>query len=380
LVPKELELIVAAHRFNRDKSKAEAHFLSGVKRAFRMMCEYGHHSFPTTIFYAFKQSEDEAKDKEEIARVSTGWEVMLEGLLNAGFQISGTWPIRTELITSLKASVNALASSIVLVCRPHPLDAPVATRREFIAALKRELPPALKQLQQGAIAPVDLAQAAIGPGMAVFSRFSQVLEADGSPMRVRIALALINQALDEFLAEQEGEFDSDTRWALAWFEQFSHGEGPYGDAETLSKAKNTSVDGLVRAGVLEARAGKVRLLRRDELTPLSHFGRGAGGVGPGARLPSPPVGEGPGVRGNVWASTQYLIRALDQSGEGAAADLLRRLGDVGQTARDLAYRLYAICERKGWAQEARVYNMLAAVWPRLAELAGRAEAKPVELL
>ena len=196
--------------------------------------------------------------------------------------------------------------------------------------------------------------------MAVFSRYSQVLEADGTPMRVRAALVLINQTLDEFLTEQEGEFDSDTRWALAWFEQFGQSEGPFGDAETLSKAKNTSIDGLVRAGILEARAGKVRLLGRDELDPDW----------------TPERDD----RRAVWEATQYLIRALDQGGEQAAADLLRRLGSLGETARDLAYRLYSICERKGWAQEALAYNMLAAAWPRLSELAARSEPKQESLL
>ncbi len=370
LTPKAQELVADPSRHG-NSDKARRFFEDGMGKVFANMRLKHHPNYPLTVFYAFKQAETENSPEDESNRdivstvASTGWETMLEALMQAGFSINGTWPMRTERPGRLRATgSNALASSIVLVCRPRPQDAPVATRREFIAALKRELPPALKQLQQGAIAPVDLAQATIGPGMAVFSRFSQVLEADGSPMRVRTALALINQALDEYLAEQEGEFDSDTRWALAWFEQFGHNEGPFGDAETLSKAKNTSIEGLVRAGVLEARAGKVRLLRRDEYSPL-----------PPGRSET-----GPGGREGVWESAQYLIRALDHGGEEAAADLLRRLGDVGQTARDLAYRLYAICERKGWAQEALAYNMLAAAWPRLAELAGRVETKQAGLL
>jgi putative DNA methylase len=190
---------------------------------------------------------------------------MLEGVVQAGFSVSGTWPIRTELVTSLKKSVSALASSIVLVCRPRPANAPLATRKEFMNALRRELPEALKDLQHGNIAPVDLAQAAIGPGMAVFTRYSKVIETDGSPMTVRTALGIINQVLDEVLAEQEGDFDADTRWALAWFEQFGMAEGPFGVAETLSKAKNTAVGGLVEARVVRARGGKVQLLGRAEL-------------------------------------------------------------------------------------------------------------------
>lgn len=259
--------------------------------------------------------------------------------------------MRTEQPGGLRViGQNSLASSIVLVCRPRPADAPTLTRRDFLAALKRELPPALHQLQQGGIAPVDLAQAAIGPGMAVFSRCKQVLEADGSPMTVRTALALINQALDEYLSEQEGEYDADTRWALAWYEQYGFNEGPYGEAETLSRAKNTSVDGLAQAGIVHARAGKVRLLRREEL----------------------PVDWQPAKdnRPTVWEAVQQLIRALENQGEGAAAALFAQLGSLGESARDLAYRLYSLCERKGWAQDALGYNMLVVAWPRIKEQAG----------
>jgi putative DNA methylase len=274
---------------------------------------------------------------------------MLEGLIKSNFTVTGTWPVRTELTVALKSFVSALSSSIVLVCRPRPDNAIVITRRDFLASLKRELPPALRQLQQGSIAPVDFAQAAIGPGMAIFSRYKQVLEADGSPMRVRTALGLINQSLDEFLAEQEGEYDTDTRWALAWYEQYGHEQGPYGVAETLSKAKNTSVEGLVEASILEARAGKVRLLRRDELD--SEW--------------NPQKDKRP----TAWEACQHLIYDLDKSGEQATAALLAKLGGLSETARDLAYRLYTVCERKGWAQDALSYNMLVVAWPRLRELA-----------
>jgi putative DNA methylase len=225
----------------------------------------------------------------------------------------------------------------------------VASRRDFITMLKRELPDSLRNLQHGNIAPVDLAQASIGPGMAVFSRYSKVIEADGKPMTVRTALQLINQALDEVLAEQEGEFDSDTRWAIAWFDQYGMEEGPFGTAETLSKAKNTSVAGLSQAGFLVAKAGKVRLLRREEL----------------------PEGWDPATdtRRTVWEVTQYLIRALERSGEDGAAAILRRVGAQGEVARDLAYRLYSTCERKKWAQEALAYNSLVIAWPQVAQLA-----------
>lgn len=282
---------------------------------------------------------------------------MLEGLLRNGFEITGTWPVRTERESrSVGIGANALASSIVLVCRPHPDNTTSNSRREFLAALKKELAPALRQLQQGSIAPVDLAQAAIGPGMAVYSRYSAVLEADGKPMSVRAALGLINQALDEYLSEQEGEYDGDTRWALSWFEQFGHNEAAFGVAETLSKAKNTSVNGLVEAGILEARGGKVRLLRRDELD-----------------TDWDPTED---KRPTAWEAVQHLIYALENEGEESAAGLLAKLGSIAEPARDLAYRLYTVCERKGWAQDALGYNMLVVAWPRLKELA--AKQKPMQ--
>jgi putative DNA methylase len=281
---------------------------------------------------------------------------MLEGLMSAGFAVTGTWPIRSELSNRPVASgTNALASSIVLVCRPREATAALASRREFVAALKAELPNALKKLQQGNIAPVDLAQASIGPGMAVFSRFAKVLEADGSPMRVRIALGLINQLLDEALTEQDSEYDPATRWALAWFEQHGLEEGIYGDAETLSKAKNVAVETLVEDGFVWSRRGKVRLLSRDELD---------GNWDP--RLDRRP---------SVWEVTQHLVRHLDKDGEAAAAGLLRKLGSVGEVARDLAYRLYSTSERKGWARDALAYNSLVVAWPQIVRLAaGSAES------
>lgn len=219
----------------------------------------------------------------------------------------------------------------------------------FLTALRKELPEALRDLQRGSIAPVDLAQAAIGPGMAVFTRYSKVMESDGSPMTVRTALGIINQTLDEVLAEQEGEFDSDTRWALAWFDQFGMEEGSFGVAETLSKAKNTAVNGLVEAGVVKARAGKVQLIGRDGL--------------PDDWNPAKDK------RLTVWEVTQHLIRTLEKKGESEAASLMRRLGGMAETARDLAYRLYTVCERKKWAEEALAYNGLVIAWPELTKLA-----------
>ena len=244
---------------------------------------------------------------------------------------------------------NALASSIVLVCRRRPRDAPIATRREFVAALKSELPVALAHLQRGNIAPVDLAQAAIGPGMAVYTRYAKVLDAGGNALSVREALALINQTLDEALAEQEGDFDADSRWALAWFEQSGFDEGEYGIAEMLSKAKNTSVAGMVEAGILTSRAGKVRLLRPEELPPDWD-----------------PTTD---PRLTAWEMVHHLVRALEGGGENAAAELAAQLGAKGEVARELCYRLYTLCERKKRAAEALSYNSLVQSWPEITRLA-----------
>jgi putative DNA methylase len=357
LVPKAEELVADPFRHG-GKSEARSFFERGMGRVLEKMRNACDPRFPATIFYAFKQAEDdEADEDDEIAgdvtdlpsRASTGWETFLQGLADAGWQIDGTWPMRTERgVRTRSLGSNALASSIVLVCRVRPKDAGVASRRDFLAALKRELPEALRNLQKGNIAPVDLAQAAIGPGMAVFSRYARALETDGSAMSVRTALSLINQSLDEVLAEQEGEFDADTRWALAWFDQYGFTEGAYGQAETLSTAKNTSVSGMVEAGILAAKGGKVRLLKKEELPPEWD-----------------PTED---ARLTIWEATHYLIRALDQ-GEQAAAELLRKLGAVSEIARDLSYRLYTVCERRKWAQEAIGYNALVLAWPDLTRLA-----------
>ncbi|WP_447974613.1 DUF1156 domain-containing protein [Nitrospira sp. Kam-Ns4a] len=361
LVPKEPELVAAPERFDGDKEKAKEHFEAGFRKAFSALREKMDARFPLTVYYAFKQEDEEAgtdeAENDESDKPSngvdrtTGWETLLEALLGSGFQITATWPVRASQKWRMVAmGTNALASYIVLACRPRPADAPQCSRREFIAELKRELPQALKHLQQGNIAPVDLAQASIGPGMAVFSRYARVMEASGNPMTVRTALALINQTLDEVLAEQEAEFDADTRWALAWFEQYGTGEGQFGDAETLSKAKNTAVNGLVEAGIISARGGKVRLVGREEL----------------------PADWDPAKdkRLTVWEGTQHLIRTLEQGGESAAAELLRRLGSAtGEVARELSYRLYKICERKGWSKEALSYNGLVVAWPEIVRLA-----------
>src|SRR5581483_7739496 len=270
LTPKGQELIASPYRHDGGMDAAKEFFEAGLRTAFTSIRKASRPEYPTTVFYAFKQTETDDADEdgsESESTASTGWETMLSAFYSAGFVITGTWPMRTEGDNrQVGIGTNALASSVVLVGKARPIDAPLATRREFLNTLKRELPDALKHLQRGSIAPVDLAQAAIGPGMAVFTRFSKVMEADGSSMKVRQALALINQTLDEVLAEQEGEFDTDTRWAVAWFEQFGMEEGAFGMAETLSKAKNTAVNGLEEAGIIRARSGKVRLLKREELS------------------------------------------------------------------------------------------------------------------
>ena len=270
VTPKTQELIASVYRHDGSKQRAQEFFEENLRHAFTNMRKVHRDELPLTIYYAFKQSEasNSVDEPEDVAPAiaSTGWETMLEAVIRSGFSISGTWPIRTEQPKGLRAyNQNALASSIVLVCQSRPTDAPLATRKQFLNDLRAELPQALRNLQRGNIAPVDLAQASIGPGMAVFTRYSKVMETDGSPMSVRTALGLINQTLDEVLAEQEGEFDTDTRWALAWFEQFGMEEGAFGVAETLSKAKNTAMNGLVEAGIVKARSGKVQLLKRDEL-------------------------------------------------------------------------------------------------------------------
>ncbi len=346
-VPKAEELVATPYRHG-NKEKAETFFLGGMTQAMRRLAEQAHPGFPVSIYYAFKQSER----KGETGTTSTGWETFLDAVIRAGFSITGTWPMRTELSNRMVGSgANALASSIILVCRQRPADAPLATRREFVAALQNELPIALANLQSGNIAPVDLAQVAIGPGMAVYTRYAKVLDAAGNPVSVREALQLINQILDEVLAKQEGDFDADSRWALAWFEQHGFSEGEYGVAETLSKAKNTSIAGIVEGGILASSAGKVRLLRPEEL----------------AEDWDPATDS----RLTIWEAVHHLVHALDTGGETAAAHLAWQLGGVAETARELAYRLYALCERKKRPAEALSYNSLVQSWPEIARLSQR---------
>jgi putative DNA methylase len=353
-VPKAEELVATPYRHG-GKEKAESFFLNGMTHAMQRLAEQAHPAFPVAIYYAFKQAESETDG----GTASTGWETFLDAVIRAGFSISGTVPIHTERQGRMIGNgTNALASSIILVCRPRAAHAPLATRREFLIALKSELPEALKLLQRSNIAPVDLAQAAIGPGMGVFTRYAKVLGASGEPVSVRDALTLINQVLDEALAEQEGDFDAGTRWAVAWFEQSGFETGEYGVAETLSKAKNTSVAGMVGAKFLESRAGKVRLLRPDEL----------------------PADWDPATdaRLTAWEVVHQLIRVLEAGGEGAAADLVAKLGSKAEPARELAYRLYTICERKKRAPQALSYNALVQSWPEITRLAADAAKNVVQ--
>ena len=346
-VPKAEELVATPHRHGSIE-RAEAFFLDGMTRAMRCLAEQAHFGFPVTVYYAFKQSES----RGDTGVASTGWETFLGAVNNAGLAVTGTWPMRTELGNRMIGNkTNSLASSIILVCRPRVANAPVATRREFVDALRSELPEALRQMQSGNVAPVDLAQAAIGPGMAVFTRYAQVLDASGTAVTIREALSLINQTLDEVLAKQEGDFDADTRWALAWFEQSGFAEGEFGVAETLSTAKNTSVLGMVDAGILHAGAGKVRLLRPQELAEDWDPERDS--------------------RQSAWETVHQLVRVHDQKGEGAAAELVAKLGSNAESARDLAYRLYRICDQKDRTQEALGYNALVRSWGEISELANR---------
>jgi putative DNA methylase len=350
-VPKAEELVATPYRHG-GREKAEAFFLGGMTNAMHRLAELGHPAFPVTVYYAFKQAET-ASDE---GTTSTGWETFLAAVTKAGFSITGTWPVRTEGEGRIIAKdSNALASSIVLVCRQRQTDASTITRREFQAALKAELPPALVQLQKGNIAPVDLAQAAIGPGMAVYSRYAQIIDASGKAVTVREALALINQVLDETLAEQEGDFDAATRWAVAWFEQFGFAEGEYGDAETLSKAKDTSIGGLADAGIVSSGKGKVRLLPSSELDsswdPVEY------------------------TDSSVWEVVHQLVRVFEAGGDVAAAVIVKGLGSRAEVARELCYRLYTLCERKKRAQEALSYNALVQSWPELQRLAQGAVPK-----
>jgi len=344
-VPKKEELVATPYRQGGEES-AEAFFLGGMKDAMARIATQAHRSFPVTIYYAYKQSETDQADGIS----STGWETFLEAVIGAGLGISGTWPVRTELSNRIVGlDRNALASSVVLVCRHRTPSSATATRRDFVQQLRSELPAALSRMRGGNIAPVDLAQASIGPGMAIYTRYSQVLDSDGQRLGVGAALSIINQALGEALTEDEGDFDPDSRWAIAWFEQYGFGEAEFGDADVLARAQNTSVQGIVDAGVAASKRGKVRLLKADEL----------------------PADWDPetDARLSAWETVHHLIRALQADGEPGAAALMKKLGARAEVARELAYRLYSISDRKKRAAEALAYNGLVQSWLEIARLA-----------
>lgn len=347
LVPKMEELVASDFRYG-SKEAAKNHFEGGFKDAFKNFIIGIDPRFPLTVYYAFKQDEAEDNDDEEeseieVINLTTGWESLLEGLVNGGFQITATWPIKASYKWRMVAmGTNSLTSYIVLACRPRPENAPSITRREYLQILKRDLPGAIEVLQKSNLAPVDMAQATIGPGMGIYSRYDKIMEQDGTQMSVRTALSLINNALGEILAEQEGDFDTETRWALSWFEQNEFAAGDFGDANALALAKNTAVNALVHAGIVKSGGGKVQLISRGELA--SNW--------------DPTLDN----RVVIWEITQHLIKQLQENGEMGAAKLYKKLGVKADIARELAYHLFTICEKKGWAQEAQAYNSLVLSW------------------
>lgn len=345
VVPKAEELVATPYRHG-NKEKAEIFFMQGMTQAMTNIAKQSHPVFPVTIYYAFKQSETKGKTTS-----STGWETFLEAVLQAGLSIDGTWPMRTEMGNRMiSAGTNALASSIVLVCRKRKPSAETLSRRQFQRELRTKMPEALETMiggetGQSPIAPVDLAQAAIGPGMAIFSKYQQVLNQDGSQMRVHDALILINREITHYLSPDSGSFDADTLFCASWFEQFGWNAAVFGDADTLARAKGTSVDGVETAGVIQSGGGDVRLLKWAE-------------------YPSDWNPE-TDTRMPVWEACHHLIRVMHQHSEADAGALLARIPERGEAIRQLAYHLYTLCERKGWAEDARAYNELIAAWPAI---------------
>lgn len=345
-VPK-LEELVANQFRHGGKDRAEEFFLSGIRDAISNMARMSIPDYPSAIYYAFKQSE-----VEQEGLTSKGWATFLQAIIESGYAIVGTWPVRTELANRMRGiGSNALATSVVLVCRKREETESVITRAEFIRALKRELPPAIAELQAANIAPADMPQSAIGPGMGVFSRYKAVLESDDNPMSVKTALQLINRELDEYLGGIQGEFDADTRFAITWFEQNGNGKGDYGVADNLARARGISVESVKHAKIVESAAGKVRILTRDELDedwePNSddHL--------------------------TVWECLQHLVKAHEKDGiSHDTAVLLKKIGSQAEAVKDLAYCLYDIAalKRKD-AKEATAYNALIADWAELTKAA-----------
>jgi putative DNA methylase len=344
LVPKAEELVANPYRHD-GANGARQFFEDSFRNVFAHARESALWGYPITVYYAYKQTE--AGDD---GTASTGWETLLDGMIRSGWTITGTWPCRTETGSRMIAQgANALASSIVLSLRPRPDDAPTTDRRGLIAALHDELPDALRKLQQGAIAPVDLPQAAIGPGMAVFSRYAKVIEDDGSTMTVRSALARINEILDQVLNEQEGDFDATTRFAIAWYRQHGYTTGEFGAADNLARARNTSVDTMAREGILTSVAGKVTLLSPADLSDDYNVREDA--------------------RVSVWEALHHLIAALERDGlPGAGAFLgsAQERPDAGIDAdlvKELAFLLFSITEKNHWTQDALAFNTVATAWP-----------------
>lgn len=352
LVPKVEELIATPYRHDGSVENAKSFFEDGMLSACKQMYRYAREDVPVTIYYAYKQS-----DTDDRGTASSGWETMLGAIVNAGFAITGTWPMRTERgVRTIAQGTNALASSIVLVCRKRPEDAPQTTRRNLIAALRRELRPALQKLQSSNIAPVDLAQSAIGPGMGVFSRYRRVLEADGSVMSVRSALQVINEEIDLYFNEQVGSMDTASRFCVDLYTQCAYNNIKYGEAEILANAKGTSIPMMAAHGVLYAKAGVVHLMERSELPTAVDSNEST-----------------------IWLLTQQLTHAMATGGIEACAKIVWGIfGSGAEAAKDLAYRLYTIAERKGWTEEGYAYNALVVAWPDIQSRAAAIKADAPE--
>ena len=361
LTPKVDELVAVPYRFDGGQDQANEYFEAGFREVFSRIVEFHNPDIPMTLFYAYKQEDEEDEDGDSSGAGATGWERFLQGMVDTGLQITATWPMRTEMKHKvLLRKANALASSVVLSCRPRSSSAGITDRQGFVRHLRRELTEKLEELQSGGIQPVDVAQASIGPGMAVFTSYARVLDSGNHVMTVGTALQIINQILDEIQTERESEFDSDTRWAVTWFEQNGMNAGDFDEANRNATARGTAVNALERAGIIEARAGRVRLLNRNEY----------------ADDWDPTTDK----RLTVWEVCQNLIRRIEgDGGLTSAAALLRLVGGHGEAARDLAYRLYEIANRNGWSEEARAYNNLAAEWPDLVALAAQAPSDPSTL-
>ena len=340
LSPKSDEIIATKFRFNGNKQKAKEFFENNMISVLNNLYKYSSELYPVTIYYAFKQT-DSIKNTENSIAVSSGWETMLSAIIQAGFIITGTWPMRTELANRTRSlQSNALASSIVLVCRKRPQDAIPGTRRYFINALRQELKPALLELQRANIAPVDLAQAAIGPGIGIYSRYSHVLESDGSILTVRESLAIINQELDRFFSDQDSDLDPESSLCLNIFSEYGYNDVNYGEIDILARAKNTSIENLINKKIIQSNKGKIQILTRKDISDKIDY------------------------KGNIiWLLTQQLTKSLQLNGITACANIVINIKPhIIELARTLAYRLYGIAERKGWNQEAIAYNALIQSW------------------